>query len=1696
MKVRATISKLLRFAVCMTGVALTAHAQNSYLVSSNPNEVIQTGVTELLGEIRLTKGTSGNTPQTTISSTIAILYRNVLVQNAFTGSRNIDLSSGTISDSRGITIRFSSDWLNDSISSRLSATVFGTGSGSLLTIEIPGGISLDADGESIAVTGVRATPTGLAVGADVTASISSSPSIAHSFLNGSTVSVARVRSALSVAVSGVSAPVCASSTTPLPRITIEEGFPAAFRDRPSFSGSTADPVGDASAPSPDLISAAATASGGNLKLSVRFSEGTFNPQTTTATFGLDMDQNPATGHPGVASSGTIDGQILGSDFIVDMGSAFNRGQARISRYTGPPINTFTLTASVPITTLANGIDVSIPLRDLADDEGGLNFKVTSASQVSENGFTGILDIMPDEGLLPGTTSAGAYGATSSTQIRIVTSNLPSGVSLSWPQTARSGIATLNRVSQTSNGAEALYEFTTTNQASSDLNLESFQMTPEVTISAGANLGQSVIQAQLYPTATGTDVPRFNDPLQPDPGAAFLNVTTCGVDPSITSIVPSSGLVIGGTSVVITGTGFEIGATVGIASVTALVSSVTPTQINATTGAAALAGIYDVVVINPGGGSATLQNGFTYSELPLNHTVSSVPLNAVQTGVAELMGQVKLTKSAPNRAAQVTSASVISFLYQGLTVANTFSGSRVMNVGTGVIEASNGITISVTGGWRNAGVNASVVNIADGGRIDLSVPAGLVINDGDTIAILGVRATLTGRPLGSDVNVSVSSTPSTAHTFGNVSQIQVARANAGLSVTVSGVNVPACAGPASIVPTVTIAEGFSEGFAQHTPAPAGARTPYGAGSNTQVRIVITNFPRGANLSWPVNVKSGSISTLNRVSQNANGAEVLYEFSTTNQTVSDQNRESFQISPSVTISPEAVIGQSRIQAQLYPAATGTNLPRFDDRLQPVTGENFISLIACTESIPPSVTLTVPADGSTVSGVIEVAAEATDNVGIVGVQFLVDGTVIGSEDREVPYSILYDTSLLSVGRHEFSARARDAAENRATAAAVTVTKIAVPKIGELNPSSAFEGDPSFSLSIFGNDFTPRAIAMWNKSPRVTEFVSSSHIVAKILTHDIVNPGTYSVSVKDGNVSSMPLLFVVKANDQPPVLTGVLPPFISVQGSTRIRLLGRNFKPRMAGSTQFLVGGKPVMGLTFVNSSEMDAIAPPNPEGLSDVVMILPAGLGTFDSDRLVWSLTSGVGLEYRPNPEVPSTKPGYKRQRIPFVIDTSQFRTNLGINNVGDTEATVEILMSDSNGRLVFSRKSVKVPARGMTQCNRVIQLAEKAENENSKVLDCGFVDPIPLTGREGYLLLESQQPFVAWASQIDNLTLDPSVEQGFAESAAATRLVLPSSASINQFRTSLVVVNHSDTAGQVQIRSPRAQNGTPQPAINKRLEPYGYLFYEDFYREIGESGTFGPIELETTGGISITAAARIYTHQGTSGYFEAVDLARASRQVLLPYSLDNLDFRTNLGITNPGERDAHVTIKLANRDGHVQGSLSDTIAPHSMTQINGINRQLNGASANSLEGYLLLESDEPVIGWTSQIDNQTEDTSMVVGKPRTASTSSRLLIPSTTRVGSFRSTLAIVNLADTPTQVRISARNSAGTVVADTLDTSSQLMIEPSGFISYSDILESLNVTGTFGPLEVVSLNNSALLVVSQVFSIHRTGGYFEGIPLGP
>ncbi|MEV4314353.1 LamG-like jellyroll fold domain-containing protein [Actinocrispum sp. NPDC049592] len=91
---------------------------------------------------------------------------------------------------------------------------------------------------------------------------------------------------------------------------------------------------------------------------------------------------------------------------------------------------------------------------------------------------------------------------------------------------------------------------------------------------------------------------------------------------------------------------------------------------------------------------------------------------------------------------------------------------------------------------------------------------------------------------------------------------------------------------------------------------------------------------------------------------------------------------------------------------------------------------------DTTPPTVSITAPAGGSTVSGPITVSANAADAGGIGGVTFKVDGTTIGTEDTTSPYSISWNTTTVANGSHTLTAVARDSAGNTTTSAGVTVT------------------------------------------------------------------------------------------------------------------------------------------------------------------------------------------------------------------------------------------------------------------------------------------------------------------------------------------------------------------------------------------------------------------------------------------------------------------------------------------------------------------------------------------------------------------------------------------------------------------------------------------------------------------------------------
>jgi hypothetical protein len=148
------------------------------------------------------------------------------------------------------------------------------------------------------------------------------------------------------------------------------------------------------------------------------------------------------------------------------------------------------------------------------------------------------------------------------------------------------------------------------------------------------------------------------------------------------------------------------------------------------------------------------------------------------------------------------------------------------------------------------------------------------------------------------------------------------------------------------------------------------------------------------------------------------------------------------------------------------------------QATSTSTTVSVQNTIDTTAPSVALTAPASGATVSNTITLSATASDNAGgsgIAGVTFLVDGSSVGTEDTSSPYSVAWDTLTVANGTHTVAARARDAAGNQTTSGAVSITVGNPPDPGQLNigdrvevnidPSLRVRSSPEIAGTILGS-------------------------------------------------------------------------------------------------------------------------------------------------------------------------------------------------------------------------------------------------------------------------------------------------------------------------------------------------------------------------------------------------------------------------------------------------------------------------------------------------------------------------------------------------------------------------------------------------------------------------------------------------------
>jgi large repetitive protein len=220
------------------------------------------------------------------------------------------------------------------------------------------------------------------------------------------------------------------------------------------------------------------------------------------------------------------------------------------------------------------------------------------------------------------------------------------------------------------------------------------------------------------------------------------------------------------------------------------------------------------------------------------------------------------------------------------------------------------------------------------------------------------------------------------------------------------------------------------------------------------------------------------------------------------------------------------------------------------------------APSDTTAPTTSISSPASGGSVGGTVTINAAASDNVGVVGVQFRVDGVNLGSEDQAAPYSATWNTSSVSNGTHTLTAVARDAAGNQRTTAnvVVTVSNATAPA----NRAPTISGTASTSVTV-GNaySFQPTAAdadgdtlgySIANKPSWASFSTTTGRLSGTPSASAVGSYSNISISVSDGKASATLAPFSISVNQIASGNATVLwtPPTTNTDGSSLTNLAG----------------------------------------------------------------------------------------------------------------------------------------------------------------------------------------------------------------------------------------------------------------------------------------------------------------------------------------------------------------------------------------------------------------------------------------------------------------------------------------------------------------------------------------------------------------
>lgn len=221
--------------------------------------------------------------------------------------------------------------------------------------------------------------------------------------------------------------------------------------------------------------------------------------------------------------------------------------------------------------------------------------------------------------------------------------------------------------------------------------------------------------------------------------------------------------------------------------------------------------------------------------------------------------------------------------------------------------------------------------------------------------------------------------------------------------------------------------------------------------------------------------------------------------------------------------------------------------------------ITVTVLNDAGPPTVSITAPADGDTVSGLVDITATAADDVGVTRVDFAIDGSVLTS-DTTSPYSMGWNTFGVTEGSHTITATAYDAA-GHSTSATITVNidrtgpslSITAPTSGQVVSGSvnlaASASDPSGIASVefqvdgvsVGLDFSSPYSVAWDSNT----VADGSHTLTVAASDTRGNSTTQTVNfIVSNTLPTVSITFPVNGTEA----TGVVPVSISASSPNGI--------------------------------------------------------------------------------------------------------------------------------------------------------------------------------------------------------------------------------------------------------------------------------------------------------------------------------------------------------------------------------------------------------------------------------------------------------------------------------------------------------------------------------------------------------------------